>query len=339
MTKMLRVLFTVGALTALWLGAVAPSQADPLQIKLPDFSGPITGFDPGPGNLLITGITSGRGILPGDVLETYFQANMSALIQNGSQNFTPPQMNNTTSGQGYELTVVARFTEKVSTIVTAGNTAVATFVLNGAQTNPFFEIWYHPFTVATANNFAGTGFAVGTKILSGVIGSINSSSFTVGDFTVTTKLENPAAGTVPGHAFWDGTQTVQGTGNNNINLTTMGVNNVVLNPNFFPGGQSILTYLLRPGTGLEYHTVDASKQFDAQPNGGGFISSTAQQNQTNAADSRNTTGLLLLEIDDQESFTATTSALPEPSSMLLSVMGAGVVGAYRLVRRRRQENV
>jgi hypothetical protein len=331
MRKLLRVLSAVGVVTALWLGAPAQSQADPLVIQLPEGQFQITGFDPGPGNLLVTGIGS-AGLTVGSTLETYFQANMSAILGTNNLPLGGIGLNST-----YELAVVARFTEVVNSVTPLGPGSIATFGLAATQVNPFFEIWFH--NGILADNFNGTGFATGTKILSGVIGSITTSLFQTNDFTMGVPIDNPSTtgGTAAGKLFWNGkgTTSVQGAGNNNLNLATMMVNSVVLNPTFFPQGQTVLSYSLRPGTGLEYQNVDPSKQFDALPNGGGFITSTELQGKFNGSTGSAATGKLLIEIDDKESFSA-TAAIPEPSTMVLSLTGLGVLGLFRTIRRRRQ---
>jgi hypothetical protein len=335
MRKLLRVLSAVSVVTALWLGAPAQSQADPLVIQLPEGQFQISGFDPGPGNLLITGIPT-SGLAMGTVLETYFQANMSAILGTNNLPIGGIGLNST-----YELAVVARFTEVVTSVAPSGPGSIATFGLNPVQANPFFEVWFH--NGILADNFAGTGFATGTKILSGRIGAITTSLFQTNSFdpAAAVLIDNPTTGggTAAGKAFWNigppATTTVQGAGNNNLNLATMVVDSVVLNPVFFPKGQTILSYALRPGTGLEYTNVDPSKQLDALPNGGGFITSTELQGKFNGSTGSAATGKLLIEIDDKESFTA-SAAVPEPSTMVLSMTGLGVLGLFRTIRRRRQ---
>jgi hypothetical protein len=321
----------VGALTALWLGVPSQSQADPLIMNLPEGQFAVTGFDPGPGNLLITGIPTG-GLTVGTVLETFFQANMSAILGTNNNNPIPGLGLNST----YELAVVARFTELVTSIVTTngGKGAIASFALNPVQANPFFEVWFH--NGILTNNLAGTGFAVGTKVLSGLINNLTNSSFNVNDATVQVAIDNPppdGGGTGAGKAYWKGTTTVTGTGNNTVTLATMQVNSVVLNPQFFPANQTVNGYTLRPSTGLEYQNVDPSQQFDALSNGGGFTTSipTGIINGLQFP-----TGSQVIEIDDKESVSGTATVIPEPSTMVLSLLGVGVLGCARAVRRRRE---
>jgi len=326
MKRFVRVLSAMGMLTALWLGMPSPSQADPLILTLPEGNFPISGFDPGPGNLLIQGAPP---TVVGAHFETYFQANMSAVLGPNNLPIGGLGLNST-----YELTVIARLSEVVQSVTTVGNTVIATFALAPVQVNPFFEIWFH--NGILADNFNGTGFNTGTKILSGVVNSLSSSSFTIGDTTKTILIDNPndAGGTAAGKAYWNGsnTFTLQGTGNNQLTLGTMQVDSVVLNPAFFKFGQTVTSYVLRPSTGLEFQNVDPSKFFSPNPNGvaaatvvsiaQGILNTVTPPNQ-------------VIEIDDKESLQATPAA-PEPSTLVLSMSGLALFGVVRAIRRRRQ---
>jgi hypothetical protein len=339
----------VGALTALWLGVPSQSQADPLIINLPEGQFQVTGFDPGPGNLLITNIpttglhagTVAPGPGQGSVLETYYQANMSALLGTNNNNPIPGLGLN----QTYEMAVVARFTEIVTSLTIGANSISAGFALAplAQQQNPFYEIWFHNGLVN--NNLAGTGFATGTKILSGVIGNLTNSTFNETDTTVIVPIDNPppdGGGTAAGKAYWNNnkTLTVTGTGNNTVTIATMQVNSVVLNPTFFPAGQTVTGMVGRPSTGLEYQNVDPSQQLDSMPNAGGFISSipTGIINGVNftyaQAQTDSTQAHLVIEDDDKYSVSA-TAVIPEPSTIALSLIGVGVLGCARAVRRRK----
>ena len=113
MEKFVRVLASVATLLAMglvWLGAPAPSRADPLVLKLPDATVQATSFDYQRGNMLITGIPS-SGLAVGTTLETYVQSNMSNLL--GTNNLPIPGLGLNAT---YELTQVARFTEVVTSI-------------------------------------------------------------------------------------------------------------------------------------------------------------------------------------------------------------------------------
>ena len=100
--------------------------------------------------------------LPLTVGETYqldYQAALSDVIDPSGNSIVPTGLNTS-----YQITAVASFTEVVTSL--ASNGTVATFGLVPTQSpNSFFEIYYNPAVVANA--LAGTGFNVGTLILSG----------------------------------------------------------------------------------------------------------------------------------------------------------------------------
>jgi hypothetical protein len=100
------------------------------------------------------------GALPLSVGKTYqldYQATLANLIDPNSTSFVPPGLNST-----YQITAVASATEVVTSLNPDGS--VATFALAPTQSpNSFFEIYYNPALVA--NDLAGTGFNVGTLIL------------------------------------------------------------------------------------------------------------------------------------------------------------------------------
>src|SRR5262249_35352485 len=141
----------------------------------------------------------------------------------------------------YQLTAVARYTEVVTSVTPTANGAIYTFGLAAVQQNPFFEVWFH--NGLLADNFNGTGFNTGTKILSGVIGPTSQFQATFqATFPLSappsTLIDNPATGggTAAGKLYWNSTntRTVTGGGGSNATLQTMQVNSVVLNPTFFP---------------------------------------------------------------------------------------------------------
>src|SRR5262245_9151460 len=167
MRRHLRVWLSMAVLLGAWLVAPEVSYADFLVLKLPEGNLNVTAFDFARGNMVITGVPS-SGIAVGTVVETYFQSKMSSLIGASGLPISGLGLNST-----YELTEVARFTQLVTAVTpTSATSAIYTFALNPVQVNPFFEVWFH--NGLLADNFNGTGFNTGTKILSGVINSMPS---------------------------------------------------------------------------------------------------------------------------------------------------------------------
>jgi hypothetical protein len=318
--------FGVTALVALclWLGAPAPSQADPLVIHLPEGNFSVTGFNYQAGNALVTGLPS-TGVTVGTTLETYYQSNAASVLGTNGLAIPGLGLNST-----YEITSVARFTEVVTSITPTANGATASMALAGTQVNPFFEVWYHNGTLA--DNFNGTGFNTGTKIVSGVINNISSSNFAA-TTTSTVLIDNPNTngGTPAGKTYWNttagGTHTITGTGAATESLATMQVNSVVLNPTFFPAGQTVLSYTLTPSTNLEYQSVDPSKFFSGNANGvaPATVASIPQGTTNGMGSSQGGSDRAVFELHDNDTISATS--LPEPASLTLLVTGAlGLLG-------------
>jgi len=115
----------------------------------------ISGIDLGPGNALA------RNSLPltvGSTFQLYYQASVANLL--GTDGMPLPGMGLNTS---FQITAVASFTEVVRSIDPAGS---ATFALAPTQAaDSFFQLYYNPAVIS--NNLAGTGFNLGTLILSG----------------------------------------------------------------------------------------------------------------------------------------------------------------------------
>src|SRR4051812_38899465 len=132
----------------------------------------IAGIDLAPGNALT------RGAVPlavGKTFELEFQSSVSGFVDTNGLTKAPPGL-----ATSYQITAVASFTEVVTSLNAAKT--VATFALAPNQaSNSFFEIYYNPAVVA--NNLAGTGFNLGTLILSG---KPSSTSANMGIFSLST---------------------------------------------------------------------------------------------------------------------------------------------------------
>jgi hypothetical protein len=120
-------------------------------------SGPvytIGGIDVAPGNALSVDTLP---LKVGSTFQRYYQAAVSGLINTHGLTFSPPGLNSS-----YQLTAVASTTLVVTSL--SSNGGVATFAVAPTQSpSSFFELYYNPAVVA--NDLAGTGFNVGTLIL------------------------------------------------------------------------------------------------------------------------------------------------------------------------------
>src|SRR4051794_8506211 len=116
----------------------------------------IGGLDFSPGNVLAVNSVP---LTVGKTFQLDYQAALGGVIDPNGITVSPPGLNST-----YQITAVSSFTEVVTGL--SPDQTVATFSLAPVQaSNSFFELYYNPAVVA--DNLAGTGFNVGTMILSG----------------------------------------------------------------------------------------------------------------------------------------------------------------------------
>jgi hypothetical protein len=142
---------------ALILFLAVPAHAGTIQFS-PDGSGTfyaVNGMDPSPGNVLAVDAVP---LTTGKSFQLLYQASITNLINPSGKDFNPPGL-----GSTYQITVLGSFTETV-TSVTPG---LAVFSLASTQSsNSFFELFSNPAVIS--NSLAGTGYAAGTLVLSGV---------------------------------------------------------------------------------------------------------------------------------------------------------------------------
>ena len=235
----------------------------------------------------------------GKTFQLDYQAAVSGLINTNGLTVAPPGLMST-----YQLTAVGSYTEVVTSLNSSGT--LATFALAPTQaSNSFFELYYNPAVVV--NNLAGTGFNVGTRILSGqpAIGLAN-----VGIFSLSTDTHgNPVVQQFDQYLSnnYPGVATVVGSG-----AALLSAHVTYFNPDFFKTPVSQLSFnssLVTP-----FGQVSPSALFAGLPGG-------APPNVTpNIGTINGVTGAdFQFQADANLSFTA--AAIPEPSSIILAAVG------------------
>ncbi len=209
----------------------------------------IGGIDEAPGSALA------RGSLPLTVGKTFqldYEAVLGGVIDPNGLTVAPPGLNT-----NFQLTAVASFTE----VVTSADPAVgsASFALAPVQApNSFFELYYNPAVVA--NNLTGTGFNVGTRILSGTPSLSQSSS---GNFVI---AKGPTGVPIirPFDQFnvvnYPGVLSVTGVGSSLIQVDVKS-----LDPAFFVSPVASLSF--NTSTTAPFQETDPAARFVGSPGG------------------------------------------------------------------------
>lgn len=340
-----RLLLLTGLIAALGVGGwTSTVNADPFLFDPDGPAGPlpavtVASFDWLPGNALAQ---SSLPLTNGQDIQLLYQAKLGSLIDsNGSAINTPGLAD---PGATFQITAVASFTERVS--IAPGSTT-ATFSLSPVQVNPFFEIYFNNSPVA--NNLAGTGFNVGTKILSGLpaLQVAGGSVFSLLDIVHYHDFDQFLPNNYPG------VYTVRGTGG-----TVVSFNVSTQNTGFFITPLTMGTTDFNTNQNTPFKQQDPSHLFVSLANAGfgdgpapnvtpdlgsvngGFglaltpgSDATGVNGQPPPATLTSTGKDFQFQADANESF---TPAIPEPASLVLLCMGlsAGLLGRGWLNRRR-----
>lgn len=260
------------------------------------------------GNALSVG---GGNLSNGTVTQLLYQANLSTTSLDGETQTV------SCISSANCLTAVAGFQES-AILSNGGKTATFSLVSPNVQSSTnYFYIYSKPGT--QGNNLAGTGFSTGTRILTGHIGSIVSSSYTATD---TIELFDQKGGD-----DYSGKRTVVGGGLTNVNVVIDSADG-----NFFPGlaMDSLIFSFFNTGTLTPFTGVNPSRQFSSNgiANGdvtpvlgliNGFAAAGANDFQFQAAAS--------------QSFLPSTN-VPEPSTIFLTGLALAALGVTSRRRNR-----
>jgi len=269
----------------------------------------ITGLGFGAGNALaINAIPGGGPVVVGSTFQLTFQTHLTSLVGPNAP-AAVPGLNST-----FQITEVATFTEVVTSFNSA--TGTATFAIVPSANNRA-NIYFN--NAVVFNDAAGTGFTAGTVIMSLNPNSANGANFTTTGTTRDFNTTGAGKTTTTGLA-------ANGSGSNSIN------SNVLLpyNTTFFqpPSGTPILTSsIVSSNLTSFFDSVSPSLVF--------------QNLITNATISGNIgaiNGVSGPDIQFQVSgFTQSfDTAVPEPASVAMTLIGLGGAGIGSFAARRRR---
>jgi hypothetical protein len=274
----------------------------------------VLAIDPSVGNALAKGGVTAINAGVGSTFQLYYQASVGALV-GPSGNFTPPGLGTPGSPNStYELTVVGSITEQVTSVSAA--TGQATFAVAAAQSpDSFLRIFNGTGATFNANALAGTGYNDGTLILAGTPIPTTLSPGTGGNFTSrggSTLFDQFGADD------YGGKQSVSGFGDSVVDF-----NVTFRNPDFFPsGGSAVVGLRFNTSTSAPFQGINPSMVFAGLGPGGTDVT-------PNVGAINGTTGP-----DFQFQADAFVTAVPEPSSLLLTALGVvGLVGYGRTRKR------
>jgi len=341
------------ATLALGLGGLAPSARAALVFNA-NPAGPVipgntlildaTGFDEAVGNSVAV---LGSALTPADVGTdriVYYQAVITAINTTSGQ-IVPFQMDTQANGAfagpvlgfpSFELTVIARIRERITSVVgpvgSAG--ATATFELAPDQSGSFIRFYHDlpagavgPIVDSTApnalvnqasNNAAGSGFGGGTLVLAATPDPTQSN---VGNFTLTTIPPIIAPLNQSGGGDYLGVTTLVGSGSTLFNSNT-----TYFNPLFFVAGGP---------TGISFNTTQKTPFDSANPSllffdgAGAYAPVVASPNGAVPGTD------FLFQADANTSF---LQAVPEPGTVSMAVTALGLVSLVGL-RSRLRRNV
>ncbi|MBC7574687.1 MAG: PEP-CTERM sorting domain-containing protein [Herminiimonas sp.] len=312
--------------------AISALLAAPLAAQATEFTfsptgtaaGNITGvstIDQAPGSALAVGGTAAilsaatGGTNTGFTL--YYQANLQVLQNtNGGIQFS----NGT---DGHYFTFIAGFGEKVVSAQPYPGTA--TFALDATNPVNYFKIYAN---TSSGNNLTGSGFGVGTLILSGRVTNEATSNFQVSSTT-------PVLLDQAGVDNWSGQKTVTGAGTTDLTVTID-----MVNAGYFPNfnlANSVAFSFFNTSAVDPFKQVDPSQCINTDTskcNAGGGINAATSIGTVNG-DLFLGGANFLLQADANESV-ALSTRVPEPATTAMLGLGLALLGAFGISRKKNQ---
>jgi hypothetical protein len=262
----------------------------------------VASFDFLPGNSLAVNSVPFAAI-PGSTFELRFQAKLGAFLNAANLPIMGTGLNS-----AYEITAVARFTERV----TFSNGVTSAFDLAPAQINPppIVELWFD--NTPDANDLAGTGFNDGTLILRGIVtDNIGSFSVTPGQITLFDQF---------GADNYGGRQSVTGAGAVSLTASLLAGGAFVDNTFFLTAFPNFLDFAFVNSSNITpFRQVDPSALFL------GLLANPGAVNGVTGPDFQ-------FQTDANASFRQ--FIIPAPPSIILMGLGMCSLGLTRFIRRK-----